>query len=438
MLPFAPMTPNIQMTTPQASFGQPSFGDRLSGMLFPTLPGQDPAAAAAAQRQAMLMMGFGMMAGARRPGATLGSSLFDAYRGASGTYQGAMDTAFRNTLAKSENERQHRAEEREIKRAAQEEKQLARAERAQAGDVAGRLAAGIRGASANPAAYWSMMRGNPDVQATLQQFGLQEPQTPEDVMFLGEQLAGVGQVSGPRMTPRDIELKAIVGPDGKQMLVPEAAAVGREPGYAPVTPPSLQLTTMDLPGGMKQNVQWNPRTGKPEPIGEPFKEPSQSKPTEGNLSASGYYSRMANSEQQIGTYVAPWHEYAAFEKVLSGNAVVAAAANKLLSPESQVTFQAQADWVRAKLRKESGASIPPAEMIQEIRTYFALPGDSPEVVAQKARARQVAMEAMATSAGPALSREPPAQQSSRMPAEIYSPDAPEAVEAEMRRRGLLK
>lgn len=213
-----------QLAMPGAQ-ARPGFIQGISGMLFPTQPGMDPAASQAAQRQALLAMGLGMMGAAQRPGATIGGSLFEGFQGASQTYAGAMDRAFRNTLLQQEAERQKRQEERE-------EKAAAREERTRSGDVATRLATGISGAS-DPMGYWNLMRGNPEVQTTLQQFGLQEPQTPEQAAALAQQLGAVGAVSGPVVTPRPVQLKAVVGPQGKPILVPEELAIGQEPAYAP-------------------------------------------------------------------------------------------------------------------------------------------------------------------------------------------------------------
>ena len=53
------------------------------------------------------------------------------------------------------------------------------------------------------------------------------------------------------------------------------------------------------------------------------------------------------------------------------------------------------------LRKESGASISDPERAGQERTYFPQPGEGPEVVKQKAIARQIVMEAMLKEAGPA-------------------------------------
>jgi hypothetical protein len=64
---------------------------------------------------------------------------------------------------------------------------------------------------------------------------------------------------------------------------------------------------------------------------------------------------------------------------------------KLTAPEQRL-LQAQRDWVRAKLRKESGAVIGPEEMAAEIRTYFPQPFEDKETAAQKKKARKQAEE----------------------------------------------
>jgi hypothetical protein len=56
--------------------------------------------------------------------------------------------------------------------------------------------------------------------------------------------------------------------------------------------------------------------------------------------------------------------------------------------------QAAMDWVRAKLRKESGAVIGDVEAEDEYDVYFPEPLDPPEMIAQKARARRTAEDAM--------------------------------------------
>lgn len=76
------------------------------------------------------------------------------------------------------------------------------------------------------------------------------------------------------------------------------------------------------------------------------------------------------------------------------------AQRKVMSAEQQKYKQAADNWIRANLRKESGAVIGEEEMAAEYRTYFPQPGDTPEVIAQKAQARELTSQAMRQNAGP--------------------------------------
>ncbi len=62
--------------------------------------------------------------------------------------------------------------------------------------------------------------------------------------------------------------------------------------------------------------------------------------------------------------------------------------NKALTSDQQLYRNAASEWIRAKLRKESGAAIGDAEMDKEYRTYFPVPGDSQKVIKQKAELRK--------------------------------------------------
>jgi hypothetical protein len=74
---------------------------------------------------------------------------------------------------------------------------------------------------------------------------------------------------------------------------------------------------------------------------------------------------------------------------------------KVQAEETQQYRQAAADWIRAKLRKESGAVIGEQEFKDEYDTYFPRPGEDPETIKQKAEARKVATDAMRKAAGKA-------------------------------------
>jgi len=77
------------------------------------------------------------------------------------------------------------------------------------------------------------------------------------------------------------------------------------------------------------------------------------------------------------------------------------AANAKLTPKEQQVDQAQLNFLMAVLRKESGATIAPSEIATGTKQYFAQPGDSPDVLAQKAQNRETAIAGLKNSAGPA-------------------------------------
>lgn len=122
-------------------------------------------------------------------------------------------------------------------------------------------------------------------------------------------------------------------------------------------------------------------------------------PTEGQLAGAGYLQRMTKAEEIMrsverleGVSAIPLEKTLAVDSGVEGY---------VLNPTEQRIIQAQRDWVRAKLRKESGAVIAPQEMAAEIKTYFPQPGEGPEVIRQKAEARRAAERQLEIGAGSA-------------------------------------
>ena len=142
--------------------------------------------------------------------------------------------------------------------------------------------------------------------------------------------------------------------------------------------------------------------------GQQLKGVSGGKPTEGETNAAGFAQRMelaqsifeklpAGSQPGMGTRVA---EAVPF--------VGGALARTSQSAQTQQFDQAAQDWIRAKLRKESGAAIGVDEARQEYATYFPMVGDTPEKIAQKAEARRVVTLGMKNAAGKAYTPYTPA------------------------------
>jgi hypothetical protein len=135
--------------------------------------------------------------------------------------------------------------------------------------------------------------------------------------------------------------------------------------------------------------------------------PKNEKLTEGMRNNAMYAQRMTAAEKFLeGTTE---QKPGVMETIAGSTPLIGSelGANQMRSPDRQKAVQAQRDWVRAKLRKESGAAIGVDEMNQEISTYFPQIGDSPDVIAQKKIAREQATQGLIQSSGSAYS--PPAE-----------------------------
>lgn len=96
------------------------------------------------------------------------------------------------------------------------------------------------------------------------------------------------------------------------------------------------------------------------------------------------------------------------------------ALNFTASEAQQKTDQARRNFVTAVLRKESGAAISPSEFANEEKKYFPQIGDSKKVIEQKQAARELAIKALETQAGPTGARAIKAQQN-QQPDLVYDP-----------------
>jgi hypothetical protein len=139
------------------------------------------------------------------------------------------------------------------------------------------------------------------------------------------------------------------------------------------------------------------------------------KPSEGERLSAGFAQRMEFSEQKIkeleNDYAKQMAEkgskavtpYPTIGMSVAGSIPFVGdfARSKAASDEQALYRQAQENWVRANLRKESGAVIGTDEMDKEIQTYFPTAAElsNPRIIAQKSQARQVTMDAMRQNAG---------------------------------------
>ena len=122
-------------------------------------------------------------------------------------------------------------------------------------------------------------------------------------------------------------------------------------------------------------------------------------PTEGQTNAAGFAQRMELAQSIFARLPAGSQPGAGTRTLEAIPFVGGALARSGQGADTQMYDQAAQDWIRAKLRKESGAAIGVDEARQEYATYFPMVGDSEAKIAQKAEARRVVTEGMQKSAG---------------------------------------
>jgi hypothetical protein len=134
------------------------------------------------------------------------------------------------------------------------------------------------------------------------------------------------------------------------------------------------------------------------PGGEPLKGTAAPKGTESEMNAAGFAQRMERAGAIANSLAG--QQPGLGSSVAGSIPFVGGMAKRLVQPgQTQQFEQAANDWIRAKLRKESGAAIGKDEMESEFRTYFPMVGDTAAVITQKAEARRIATDAMRLNAG---------------------------------------
>ena len=194
-----------------------------------------------------------------------------------------------------------------------------------------------------------------------------------------------------------------------------AAAAQREadlhPGQKKLQDIQIMNAQRDLDqGGKPQYKEINGALVEIRPGGgvrEVYKgEPNFDKLPEFAAKSAGFATRMVDAERNVQELMTPkaapngGAPAPAFDPTTAKVGVLNATQNTpletitnyaLRSPEHQRYMQAAEQWIRAFLRKESGAAIGKDEFVRDFATYFPRPGDDPSVIAQKAAARQAAV-----------------------------------------------
>lgn len=179
---------------------------------------------------------------------------------------------------------------------------------------------------------------------------------------------------------------------GKQM---EAFGLGPQKAAAPLVQVGVGAAQppFKVPAGYMLKDPNDPNKGvKPIPGTELEKKVKVGKFTEGQTTAARYAYNMVGATDAIDMLEGEGVTGAGFFTALKRGA--GAVGQYAMSPSEQQYVQAQNDWIAAKLRKESGAAIPPEELEAQRKIYFPMPGDSNAVVKQKGKSRKRAQKGM--------------------------------------------
>lgn len=177
----------------------------------------------------------------------------------------------------------------------------------------------------------------------------------------------------------------------------------REQAQQMRTPSKPAWEIIDTEQG-KMRVDKN--SGRMEPLGVA----SAEKPVlESQAKGAGFAARAADAHRVLdqigkGGQVQPGMIKRAAESMPLVGGGLGTMANWTQSGDQQQVEQAQRNFVNAIMRQESGAAIGQGEFDSAAKQYFPQPGDTPQVVAQKAQNRERAISALEAQAGPALKK----------------------------------
>jgi hypothetical protein len=121
-------------------------------------------------------------------------------------------------------------------------------------------------------------------------------------------------------------------------------------------------------------------------------------PTADESKNAGFAMRMKESDNIIQNLTSYFKDLS-----LPGQAFQNALPSFLQETQQQQLVQAKSDFLNAILRRDSGAAISPSEFSTGDKQYFPQPGDSDEVLKQKADNRRTTLQGVVKSAGVGLS-----------------------------------
>lgn len=257
----------------------------------------------------------------------------------------------------------------QIQRAKQQD-EIAEQERAEAAQAKTELAAALK--QQLPANLHSMIDANPEMAMTVW-----KQMQPNSQALMN---AGDGQIYNPNTGEWITSPNANASmTDTQQNLMWRAEQAGLQPG----TPEYQQFMVSGGSGGTSLSVG---------PDGSvSFVQGAGAKAlTEGQSKDAVYATRAAGALPMINKFGHELTNPAQRAMEMDPTGVV----RGQQTPEFQQAKQAGDEFLQAILRKDTGAAITPSEMSEYGRVYLPQPGDSPELLAQKATSRVRALEAL--------------------------------------------
>lgn len=157
-----------------------------------------------------------------------------------------------------------------------------------------------------------------------------------------------------------------------------------------------QLAEQGLPAAYDSDKVYNydEHSGKVTQIGTGDTVFNMPNLTESQGAATNFFNRARNAEERLAPFESQGTELG---QALLGE--IPFVGNMFQTPEYQVYTAIKSNFISAVLRKESGAAISVAEFIKEDKKYFPQIGDSQQVIEEKRRARQDAIEGLRLQAG---------------------------------------
>jgi len=173
----------------------------------------------------------------------------------------------------------------------------------------------------------------------------------------------------------------------QKLSMPEEETRQTDAGVVTVKRPAMDLSAFPTPAGVTDSDE--------RVIGE-----RRAKFNEGESKAAGFANRIKGALATISGLEDAGYDASNLTDFV-GEGLPAPLSGLVTSNQGQQYQTAKSDFITAVLRKESGAAIAESEFVREDKKYFPQPNDTADTIAQKAKMREKALEAMIAQSGAA-------------------------------------